>query len=48
MELDVVSQNARARSLYEKAGYQIYGENPKAFRLRDGSYQSLVLMQKEL
>lgn len=48
MELDVVGQNTRARSLYEKAGYQTYGENPKAFRLRDGSYQSLVLMQKEL
>ena len=48
MELAVVSENARAISLYESVGFIEYGRNPKAFRLRDGSWQENILMLLDL
>lgn len=48
LELEVVSDNARAVALYEKLGFTEYGRNPKAFRTRQGQWQELVLMRLEL
>lgn len=44
IELDVVADNQRAVRLYEKYGFKIFGTNEKAFRCRDGRYQTLHLM----
>jgi RimJ/RimL family protein N-acetyltransferase len=44
LELDVVTDNHRAVALYKKFGFQIFGTNETAFRLRDGQYQSTYLM----
>ena len=48
LELDVVSDNTNAISMYEKAGFTEYGRNPIGFRRKDGSFQELVLMRLEL
>jgi RimJ/RimL family protein N-acetyltransferase len=48
IELEFIEGNERARALYEKFGFQIVGERPNAFRLRDGSYRSEIFMQKKL
>lgn len=48
LELDVVSENESAISLYRKFGFVEYGRNPKAFRTRQGQWQELVLMRLEL
>lgn len=37
LELDYVEGNARARRLYEKAGFVQTGEKPNAIRLKDGT-----------
>lgn len=44
LELEVVTDNKRAVSLYEKFGFRILGTNEKAFLCRDGQYQALHLM----
>ena len=48
LELDVVSDNARAIALYKKLGFVEYGRNPRGFRKRNGDYQELVYMRVEL
>ena len=48
MELEVVKDNYKAISLYEKLGFVKYGENEKGFLNREGKYQSLVLMKLDL
>ena len=48
LELDVVAENTRAAALYKKLGFAEYGRNPRGFRKRDGAYQELVYMRKEL
>jgi RimJ/RimL family protein N-acetyltransferase len=48
MELDAVEDNARAVALYERFGFTRIGVNPRAFRLRSGAYQGLLLMRLEL
>ncbi|MBQ7499340.1 MAG: GNAT family N-acetyltransferase [Clostridia bacterium] len=48
IELDVVSDNSRAISLYEKCGFAEYGRNPRGFRKRNGEYQELIYMRMEL
>lgn len=48
LELDVVADNARAISMYEKAGFVEYGRNPKGFNSRTKGYQELVYMRLEL
>lgn len=47
-ELEFIEGNERAKALYEKFGFQIVGERPNAFHLRDGSYRSELFMQKKL
>lgn len=48
LELEVFSDNHRAVALYEKMGFRIAAEHPKAIRRRDGGYISEHLMIKEL
>lgn len=48
IELEVVSENERAVHLYRRFGFTEYGRNPKAFRTRDGRWQELIYMRKEL
>lgn len=48
IELDVVADNQRAINLYKKYGFKIFGSNEKAFRCRNGQYQTLHLMSCRL
>lgn len=48
LELEVVSTNERAVSLYRSFGFVEYGRNPKGLRTRDGEWQELLLMRLEL
>ena len=48
MELEFTKGNERAKALYEKFGFQIVSEKPKAYKLKDGTYQDIVYMQKFL
>lgn len=48
IELDVVSDNTSAIGLYKKFGFKEYGTLPNAFKLKDGTYQNLKLMYKDL
>ena len=47
-ELEVVSRNWRAITLYKKLGFEQIGCNPRAMKYEDGSYDSLIVMVKEL
>lgn len=48
LELDVVSDNASAISLYKKIGFVEYGRNPKGFNSRISGYQELIHMKLDL
>ncbi len=48
LELDVVSENTAAVSLYKSLGFVEYGRNPKGFLSRKSGWQELVLMRLEL
>jgi len=48
MELEFIEGNDRAKGLYEKYGFRIISERPKAFKLKDGTYRSEISMQKYL
>ena len=48
LELEAVSENAHALSLYSKYGFVEYGRNPRGFHNRAGAWQELVLMRLEL
>lgn len=48
LELEVVEENVRAAALYEKAGFDVCGRWPGAFRYKDGSCSDLVLMTKKV
>ena len=48
MELEVVTENLPAISLYESVGFREYGRNPRGFHPKDGRWQELVLMRLEL
>lgn len=48
LELNVVSENERAISLYRKFGFAEYGRNPRGFNSRLSGYQELVYMRLEL
>ena len=47
-ELEVVSRNWRAITLYKKLGFEQIGCIPRAMKYPDGSYDSLIVMVKEL
>lgn len=46
--LTVRSDNARAIHLYEKVGFERYGIQPRAFKLKDGTYRDEIIMVKML
>jgi len=48
LELGVFSDNDRARHLYQKYDFKEYGMNPRAFKLKDGSYRDEIIMVKFL
>lgn len=48
LELGVMADNVRAVALYEKFGFRVYGTYEKAFRMRDGSYKTELLMSREI
>lgn len=48
IELEVVSRNERAIALYEKMGFVRIGERPCAMKHKDGTYDSNVIMIKQL
>ena len=48
VDLEFIEGNNRAKTLYEKFGFQVVSVEPKFFKLKDGTYQNLVYMQKYL
>ena len=48
LELDVVSENERALSLYQSLGFVEFGRNPKGFKSRTAGYQEVIYMLLEL
>lgn len=48
VDLEFVEGNNRAKALYEKFGFKVVSSKPNFFKLKDGTYQNLVYMQKYL
>ena len=48
VELEFVEGNDRAKALYEKFGLEVVTMIPKKFKRKDGTYQNLVYMHKEI
>ena len=48
MELEFIEGNDRARALYEKMGFRIYGERPRSIKLKNGDMRSEILMLREM
>lgn len=48
LELNVVTENVRAISMYEKTGFTEYGRNPKGFNSRKKGFQEVIYMRLEL
>lgn len=48
LELGVYSDNSRAIHLYEKFGFERCGIQPRAFKLKDGTYRDEIIMVKML
>ena len=48
MELEVISSNERAKGLYSRMGFVKTGEIPRAMKYKDGSYDGLDIMVKNL
>ena len=48
LELGVFEDNIEAIHLYEKYGFQKYGVQPRAFKLKDGTYRDEIIMVKML
>ena len=48
IELSVVAENEVAVAMYLKAGFKIYGRNPRGFKSRYTGYQELIYMRMEL
>lgn len=44
IELGVFSDNEKAKRLYEKSGFQVWGKNRNAFKLKDGRYFDEIIM----
>ena len=45
-KLGVYSDYDRARHMYKKMGFKEYGMNPRAFKLKDGTYRDEIIMAK--
>lgn len=48
VELGVFSDNTRAIHVYQREGFQTVGIQPRAFKLKDGTYRDEVLMVRFL
>ena len=48
LELDYIEGNERGKALYEKMGFQPWGELPDGIRQPDGSMRKLIYMRKAL
>lgn len=48
LELNVVAENERVLSMYQKVGFVEYGRNPKGFNSRMTGFQEVVYMRLEL
>lgn len=48
LELEVVSDNEKAYSLYKKLGFEEMGRNPLGFNSRISGFQELIAMRMEL
>lgn len=48
VELEFLQGNERGKALYEKFGFEIVAVKPKICKLKDGTYQDLFYMQKEI
>ncbi len=48
LELNAVSGNERALSLYRNLGFEEFGRNPRGFKSRTGGYQEVVYMLLKL
>ncbi len=48
VDLEMIEGNIRAQALYEKFGFETICIKAKYFKLKDGTYQNLVYMQKYL
>ena len=48
IELSVVAENEVAVAMYLKAGFKVYGRNPRGFKSRYTGYQELIYMRMEL
>ncbi len=48
IDLEMIEGNNRAKALYEKFGFEVIAVEPKIFKLKNGTYQNLVYMQKYL
>lgn len=48
VDLEFVEGNNRAKALYEKFGFKVISVKPNFFKMKDGTYQNLVYMQKYL
>lgn len=48
LELEYLEGNERGKSLYEKFGFETVAVKPKICKLKDGTYQNLFYMQKEI
>ncbi len=44
LELDVVTENERAKSMYESLGFQIHGTKKRALKYSDGTYADEYFM----
>ena len=48
LELEVAASNSTAVSLYQKMGFEVYGERPRSFKLKNGEYSNELLMILDL
>ena len=48
LTLEYIEGNERAKALYEKVGFTVYGVCPKSIRLKDGTYLSEYHMSMEI
>lgn len=48
LELDFIEGNTRARHLYEKMGFRIFGVRPNAIRLKDGTLLNEYMMIRQM
>ena len=48
MELEFIEGNERAKALYEKFGFKVYGSRPNSIRQKDGSLVKEFFMLKEI